>query len=84
MRVEGRWHVTGTLALLIGGLVIIPTQFTAAPAKAQDVIKVGWVGPLSPPGGYAGGALVKPAAAIQSAHLPAISAWLGATRNTSG
>ncbi len=77
MRVEGRWHVTGTLALLIGGLVIIPTQFTAAPAKAQDVIKVGWVGPLSPPGGYAEGALMKQAAELAAEEINAKGGLLG-------
>src|SRR5215467_6232395 len=77
MRVEGRWHVTGTLALLIGGLVITPTQFMATPAQAQDTIKVGWVGPLSPPGGYAEGALMKQAAEIAAEEINAKGGLLG-------
>jgi len=77
MRVEGRWHVTGTLALLIGGLVILPTQFMATPAQAQDTIKVGWVGPLSPPGGYAEGALMKQAAEIAAEEINAKGGLLG-------
>src|SRR5579883_1214886 len=47
MRVEGRNHAGIKLAVLIGALVAAPT-FLAAPAMAQDVIKIGWVGPLSP------------------------------------
>src|ERR1700690_594997 len=77
MRVEGRWHVAGTLAVLIGGLVTIPTQFMATPAQAQDTIKVGWVGPLSPPGGYAEGALMKQAAQLAADELNAKGGVLG-------
>ena len=44
MRVEGRWHVASKLAVLIGALVIAPTQFTATPAKAQKPTKVRRVG----------------------------------------
>src|SRR6266404_5583091 len=55
---EGRWHIASKLAVLIGALVMVPTQFTATPAQAQDAIKVGWVGPLSPPGGYAKGGVL--------------------------
>ena len=50
MRGEGRSHVVGKLAVLIGALVMAPTPFMATPAQAQDTIKIGWVGPLSPPG----------------------------------
>ncbi len=77
MRVKGRWHVTGGLALLIGGLVIIPAQFVGAPLNAAEPIKVGWVGPLSPPGGYAEGALMKQAAEIAAEEINAKGGVLG-------
>lgn len=77
MRVKGRWHVTGGLALLIGGLVIIPAQFVGAPLNAAEPIKVGWVGPLSPPGGYAEGALMKDAAEIAAEEINAKGGVLG-------
>jgi len=77
MRGEGRRHVVGKLALLIGALVIAPTPFTATPTQAQDVIKVGWVGPLSPPGGYAEGALMKQAAQLAADEINAKGGVLG-------
>jgi len=77
MRGEGRRHVVGKLALLIGALVMAPTPFTATPAQAQDVIKVGWVGPLSPPGGYAEGALMKQAAQLAADEINAKGGVLG-------
>ena len=77
MRVEGRWHMAGKLAVLIGALVMVPTQFTAAPAQAQNTIKIGWVGPLSPPGGYAEGALMKQAAQLAADEINAKGGLLG-------
>ena len=77
MRVEGRRHVGLKLAVVIGALVIAPTQFTTAPAQAQDTIKVGWVGPLSPPGGYAEGALMKQAAQLAADEINAKGGVLG-------
>jgi len=77
MRVEGRRHVVGKLAVLIGALVMAPTPFTAIPAQAQDAIKVGWVGPLSPPGGYAEGALMKQAAQLAADEINAKGGVLG-------
>jgi branched-chain amino acid transport system substrate-binding protein len=77
MRVKGRWHVAGTLAAVIGGVVIMSSQFMAAPANAADPIKVGWVGPLSPPGGYAEGALMKQAAQLAAEELNAKGGVLG-------
>ena len=77
MRVKGRWHVAGTLAAVIGGVVIMSSQFVGAPAKAADPIKVGWVGPLSPPGGYAEGALMKQAAQLAADELNAKGGVLG-------
>ena len=74
---EGRWHVAGTLAVVIGALVMVPTQFVAAPAQAQNTIKIGWVGPLSPPGGYAEGALMKQAAQLAADEINAKGGLLG-------
>ena len=71
MLVQGRRHVGGGLAVLIAALVIVSAQFMAAPLKAADPIKVGWVGPLSPPGGYAEGALMKQAAELAAEEINA-------------
>jgi branched-chain amino acid transport system substrate-binding protein len=77
MRVEGHRPVAVKLALLIGALVIGPTLFMAAPAQAQNTIKIGWVGPLSPPGGYAEGALMKQAAQLAADEINAKGGLLG-------
>ncbi|HEY2611927.1 MAG TPA: ABC transporter substrate-binding protein, partial [Reyranella sp.] len=47
------------------------------PAEAADPIKVGWVGPLSPPGGYAEGALMKQAAQLAADEINAKGGVLG-------
>src|SRR5262249_41417952 len=77
MRIIKRWRVTGTLAVLIGLTIIASTQFMNTPAKAADPIKVGWVGPLSPPGGYAEGALMKQAAEVAAEEINAKGGVLG-------
>src|SRR5438477_2173554 len=77
MRGEGRSHVVGKLAVLIGALVMAPTPFMATPAQAQDTIKIGWVGPLSPPGGYAEGALMKQSAEMAAEEINAKGGLLG-------
>jgi branched-chain amino acid transport system substrate-binding protein len=77
MRVTGRWRVVGKLVVLIGGIVIAASQFVGAPARAADPIKVGWVGPLSPPGGYAEGALMKQAAQLAADEINAKGGVLG-------
>lgn len=77
MLVQGRRHVAGTLAVLIGGLVLATAQFVGAPARAADPIKIGWVGPLSPPGGYAEGALMKQAAELAAEEINAKGGVLG-------
>lgn len=76
MRISGRWHAAGIL-MLIGGIVIAWSELMGTPAKAADPIKVGWVGPLSPPGGYAEGALMKQAAQIAADELNAKGGVLG-------
>lgn len=77
MRVTGRWRVVGKVVVLIGGIVVASSQFVGAPARAADPIKVGWVGPLSPPGGYAEGALMKQAAELAAAEINAKGGVLG-------
>src|SRR6266446_1300891 len=44
MRGEGRRHVVGKLALMIGALLMAPTPFMATPSHAEETIKAGWVG----------------------------------------
>jgi branched-chain amino acid transport system substrate-binding protein len=75
MQVKGRWQVTDMLAAAIGGLVL--AQFLSAPLNAAEPIKVGWVGPLSPPGGYAEGALMKDAAQLAADEINAKGGVLG-------
>ena len=75
-RITGRWRVTAKLAVLIGGIVIASSQFIGAP-RAADPIKIGWVGPLSPPGGYAEGALMKQAAELAADEINAKGGVLG-------
>ena len=77
MRVKGDRLVTGKLALLIGGLVLAPALLIGAPARAADPIKIGWVGPLSPPGGYAEGALMKQATELAAEQINGKGGLLG-------
>src|SRR2546428_810610 len=77
MRVKHSWRVTGRVLLVIAAIAIAATQLIGTTAKAADPIKVGWVGPLSPPGGYAEGALLKQAAEIAAERLNARGGWLG-------
>jgi branched-chain amino acid transport system substrate-binding protein len=46
-------------------------------ARAAEPIKLGWVGPLSPPGGYAEGLLMKYAAAMAADEINAQGGVLG-------
>src|SRR5215831_16112041 len=77
MRIIERWRVTSILVVLIGGMVMASFNFVATPARAADPIKIGWVGPLSPPGGYAEGALMKQAAEIAAEEINAKGGLLG-------
>src|SRR3989441_458624 len=77
MRVKHSWRVTGRVLLVIAAIAIAATQLIGTTAKAADPIKVGWVGPLSPPGGYAEGALMKQAAEIAAEELNARGGVLG-------
>jgi branched-chain amino acid transport system substrate-binding protein len=75
-RITGRWRVAAKLTVLIGAIVIASSQFIGAP-RAADPIKVGWVGPLSPPGGYAEGTLMKQAAQLAADEINAKGGVLG-------
>src|SRR5690349_19521099 len=75
-RITGRWRVAAKLAVLIGVIVVASSQFMGTP-RAADPIKIGWVGPLSPPGGYAEGALMKQAAELAAAEVNAKGGVLG-------
>jgi branched-chain amino acid transport system substrate-binding protein len=75
-RITRRWRVTAKLVVLIGAIVIASSQFIGAP-RAADPIKVGWVGPLSPPGGYAEGTLMKQAAQLAADEINAKGGVLG-------
>ena len=75
-RITGRWRVAAKLAVLIGAIVIASSQFIGAP-RAADPIKIGWVGPLSPPGGYAEGTLMKQAAQLAADEINAKGGVLG-------
>jgi branched-chain amino acid transport system substrate-binding protein len=77
MQIEGRWKSAGKLGLLIGGLVMAPAQLLGVQLSAAEPIKVGWVGPLSPPGGYAEGALMKQATALAVEEINAQGGVLG-------
>src|SRR5215470_13761678 len=76
-RIAGRWRVVAKLAVLIGAVVVAASQLVGVPARAADPIKVGWVGPLSPPGGYAEGALMKQSAQLAADEINAKGGVLG-------
>ncbi|HYB40841.1 MAG TPA: ABC transporter substrate-binding protein [Candidatus Methylomirabilis sp.] len=77
MRIAERWRVGGRLVVLMAGLIAASSPLAGAPARAADPIKVGWVGPLSPPGGYAEGALMKQAAQLAAEEINAKGGVLG-------
>lgn len=77
MQTRGRRQVAGWFAVLSRGLVVVPALVVASAALAAEPIKVGWVGPLSPPGGYAEGALMKQAAQLAADEINAKGGVLG-------
>src|SRR5690242_17244410 len=77
MRVKRPWHVTGKVLVAVAAIALAASQLIGTTAKAADPIKVGWVGPLSPPGGYAEGALMKQAAEIAAEEINAKGGVLG-------
>jgi hypothetical protein len=54
MGIKRCWNVATGVALLLGGVATV-----AGGARAEDTIKIGWIGRCRPPGGYAEGVLMK-------------------------
>src|SRR5260370_7637181 len=70
MRVNGRWVLTGgVVVLLVAGLILAPVGTLRWGVQAATPIKLGEVGPLSPPGGYADGQLMKDAAILATDQI---------------
>ncbi len=69
--------VTGVAALVIAGLVLVPAQMTRSVLSAAEPIMLGEVGPLSPPGGYADGQLMKDAAILATDEINKAGGVLG-------
>src|SRR5260370_13517592 len=78
MRVNGRWVLTGgVVVLLVAGLILAPVGTLRWGVQAATPIKLGEVGPLSPPGGYADGQLMKDAAILATDEINAKGGVLG-------
>lgn len=73
---RGRLPRRDVLALAGAGVAASMPLF-ARTARAAQPIKLGWVGPLSPPGGYAEGILMKDAAAMAADAINAKGGVLG-------
>jgi branched-chain amino acid transport system substrate-binding protein len=76
MRFKGRRTVVGIAAVVITGLILGPAPMRVAWSAAEP-IKLGEVGPLSPPGGYADGQLMKDAAILATDEINAKGGVLG-------
>ncbi len=70
-------RTVGRRATLAGAGAAASLPLFGRRARAADPIKLGWVGPLSPPGGYAEGTNMKNAAAIALAEVNAQGGLLG-------
>ena len=77
MRFRAQWGAIGIAALLIFGLVLVPAQMMQVAWSAMEPIKLGEVGPLSPPGGYADGQLMKDAAILATDEINKAGGVLG-------
>ena len=77
MRDGRRWMIIGATTLLIAGLVFAPGQMMRSAWSAAEPVKLGEVGPLSPPGGYADGQLMKDAAILATDEINAKGGVLG-------
>src|SRR6266849_3315680 len=71
----GSGPTVGRRAALAGAAATLP--LLGRRARAADPITIGWVGPLSPPGGYAEGALMKQAAQLAADEINAKGGVLG-------
>ena len=77
MHVRGRWIAAGVATLLMFGLVIIQAPVMRVALYAAEPIKLGEVGPLSPPGGYEDGKLMLDAAQMAVEEINAAGGVLG-------
>src|SRR6516225_894738 len=77
MTEQGTVSVPTRRDLLAGAGVAASLPLLARRARAADPIAIGWVGPLSPPGGYAEGANMKHAAEIAAEEINAQGGILG-------
>ncbi|TMJ06714.1 MAG: ABC transporter substrate-binding protein, partial [Bacillati bacterium ANGP1] len=76
MRTGARVIGTGLVAVLLAGVIAIPSGSNRAFGAAVP-IKLGWVGPLSPPGDYAQGEILKNAGIMATEEINARGGVLG-------
>jgi branched-chain amino acid transport system substrate-binding protein len=74
---QGSVSVPTRRGLLAGAGAAAALPVLARRARAADPISIGWVGPLSPPGGYAEGTNMKNAAEIAASEINAQGGILG-------
>jgi branched-chain amino acid transport system substrate-binding protein len=77
MKEPGRFTVPTRRELLAGAAAASALPLLGRRARAAEPISIGWVGPLSPPGGYAEGTNMKNAAEIAAAEINAQGGILG-------
>jgi branched-chain amino acid transport system substrate-binding protein len=74
MSISRRGAFTGLAVLALAGLLLVPIQMSWS---AAEPIKIGEVGPLSPPGGYEDGKLMLDAALMAQDEINAAGGVLG-------
>ncbi len=74
MRFIRQWLLVSIVVVLSAGLILVPVKTLLS---AAEPIKLGEVGPLSPPGGYADGQLMKDAAVLATEEINAKGGVLG-------
>ena len=77
MHIHRRLLIGGTVVILVAGLILAPVGTLRWAVQAATPIKLGEVGPLSPPGGYADGQLMKDAAILATDEINAKGGVLG-------
>ncbi len=77
MRIAARSIRAGIVFVAVAGLLVSPATGLHWAAQAAEPVKLGWVGPLSPPGDYAEGELMKDAAIIATDEINAAGGVLG-------
>ncbi len=74
---RARWMRASVVALLLAGLMFTPIGGLRSATGAAEPIRLGWVGPLSPPGDYAAGEVMKKAAQLATDEVNARGGVLG-------